>query len=751
MLYQGIVVVLESDFDYNETLDSHTFSLDTRDYEDGEYEIYAIAIDNNNNNKTISASIEILNYPIYNYEEFEIENIVTELTDAINISFTSLANGRYNIQIRNIETDTTILYSTGTVSANAFIKVELPIDPLLFKAGLYKIFISVTIRNELGYYKSETQEMNLEVIKESVRLKLDIIEGEDLFSNHYIHLRAKLIENDFIYSEEGYPEEDMASPSIPGQKLTFEIADSDYQELLGSVITDANGYATLIYNLTLSKGFHVFNVTFDGNNIYKPLEGMKVFDNKGKFADIQLSYFSSHVAYNKIGTIKAKLYGDKDVIPNKSLYFSISNSLNNYYLGMAMTNANGEATISFPCNTLPGVYDISVGYDGDSIYAKNVTIFEDKFEVILQDADLSIITGSGSTIYCPYKYNTELNAKILVNNTNIGIKGILLNFKLISDGVEYDIGKALTDSNGRAMVDFNPSIHPNILPGDYYFVVESESSAYYKGDEDIADLIVSKDLPIISIQGTETMYYKDFAINATLTDSLFNPIEGEILYFSILDSSNADILLSQFAMTNAYGIASLLIIAGQFNHTGKFDIEVIYLGNNLLSSSVQLIGEALNVMPIQTQLIIYGPQKGNVIEPYEIEIVLIDSEGIPVTNQIILVECYKEDGITNLLKPNTYVFTDYYGKATFSVNITIPSSFVIKAFFMPLLDDTPDNDGFLNSYNEISFEIERVSADLSITKRNFPFVMRGDELIFEVKLDLKKRREKSFLLTFLLI
>ena len=62
---------------------------------------------------------------------------------------------------------------------------------------------------------------------------------------------------------------------------------------------------------------------------------------------------------------------------------------------------------------------------------------------------------------------------------------------------------------------------------------------------------------------------------------------------------------------------------------------------------------------------------------------------------------------------------------------------------MPLQDDISENDGFLASQGEITFTIERVSADLSITQINQPRIMRGDNLIFIVETGLKEAKRET--------
>jgi len=741
-----MTLVKEDVFDYEPSSELYIYNLSTTEYEDGDYVIYATAIDNNNNNNTVTIEVKILNNPVYDVSPTEFENVKAELTDYVNVSFTSIANGRFNLEIIDLDYKT-VMKMSGPVTSQNINSLEIPIDPFLFKAENYKILITILMINVLGIVVGETQELNLQVLKESVKLELDIDEGTDIYSDHFINVRARLVENDKYLSESDELIEVEPKTPIPGQVLTFEIGDKDNPQILGTVVTDINGEATFNYYVSVAKGQHIFNVTFQGNNIYQPLEGMKLFENKGKYMNIQLSDVSNRIPYNKIGTITAVLLADEIRLSNENLYFNISNSENNYYLGMASTDTNGEATISFPCDYSPGVYDIIVSYDGKSIYADNVSIFEDSLDIIKQSIDLSIETGIGSDIYCPYYYNTSLVAKLLEMGTNVGIKDIEVKFEavVLLENESYQIGFQTTNTYGLASINFNPSIINNLNPEKQYILnVETIGNEFYNGAYDITNLKISKDIPIISIQGTETLFHTEFQINATLTDSLLNPIQGEFLYFSIFNSSDGVLLKSGDAKTDINGVATFILQPGDFNYTGIFDVFVVYDGNSIYNFTSTLVKHGLQVNYHKSQLHIHGPEKGSVIDPYEFELFLIDSQGTPITGQKILIECYKEGGISNLIKPNTYVTTDnVHGNATFSLNITIPGRFVIKAFYLPLLDDILENDGFLSSQNELKFLIERVPADLSITKMNLPRIMRGDLFLFIVEAGLEEAKRED--------
>ncbi len=732
LLNKSLNIIEEGEFIYNESRDIFIHDLNTLNYNDGEHVIYIIAYDNNDNNQTISANIEILNHPTYDPEYIEFDYILVELTDYINVTFTSLVDGQYNIEIRSYKNDDVHWYA-GDIDKYEIISLKIPITPLYFQEGDYKIKITIfalVFIGPIATYKTETQELDLKIIKESVKLELDVLEGDKIYSDHQITFRARLFENDWIGTEGEMKESEEINP-IAGQVLTFEISDSDNYKNLGTAITDSDGYATFTYKVDLFKGLHIFNVSFQGNNIYKSLESMKLFENQGIFTFINLHDVNTPIAYNRFGIISAQLFDDPILLPNQILYFNISNPLENRYLGMATTDSNGIATIEFPCNYLPGLYDIIVYYDGDSFYSKNISVFKDAFEIIKEDTSVSIITGHGSTINCPYYYDTELVVKLVVDETNIGIEGIPVNFELIDNTLPHIIGTSYTDLNGFASITFNPSNY-YFTPDTYLFNVYNDENNYYKASDDYVNLNILKDVPIINIEGTDAYFKEEFQISATLIDSLLNPLIGKELHFNTVDKSTNNPIDLGSAITNENGVATLLIASDAFNYYGTFDIEVRFSGDEFEKETSCKVENALNILSRETQLYITGPKEETPLEPLDIEILLTDNRGTLIRNQPIFLECFRENGMTNLLSNRIILTDDISGRATFSLPLLLPGKYIIHAYYQPQLDIDPLNDGFLESQAEFNFSIVRIPAALSIEKVNLPRIMRGDVLEFTV-------------------
>ena len=194
----------------------------------------------------------------------------------------------------------TILSLSGSMMANEKKILEIPIDPLYFKVAQYKIIITVSV-NVFVISKKENRDFTLEVVKEGVALGLDVEEGENIYTDHLINFRARLVENDLGPSnsiENGIP--------ISGQVLTFKIGDSDNHQILGTAITGIDGYATFTYRVELAKGLHIFNVSYAGNNVYDSYETYSLFENQGVFTQILLSSEITPVSFNNIGELKAK-------------------------------------------------------------------------------------------------------------------------------------------------------------------------------------------------------------------------------------------------------------------------------------------------------------------------------------------------------------------------------------------------------------------------------------------------------------
>ena len=739
LLHQGVTLVEQGEFAYNNLTDTYIYNLTTTNHYDGRYEIYAIGTDFNNNEKIISEDIGILNNPSYDFGDVELDYIMVELTDYVNVTFTSLADGCYNVLIKKGLIN--IYWTAGTVKKGELIIEEIPIDPLYFGAGDYRIFISVTMKNVLGFPKTQTEELNLKVVKESVKLELDIVEGSQIFSGGDITLRARLVENDWAISEEGEWSESQDVIPISAQVLMYEISDVENYRVLGTTLTDVDGYATFPYRVDLAKGLHTFNVTFQGNNIYQHLESLKLFENQGKYAFITLLNPTTPISieYNDIGNITVKLYNDPEVIGDQTAYFNISNSENSYYLGMAMTDSDGVAIIEFPCAYSPGLYDVIAYYKGDGVYSNASHVFENSLEITEESTLLSIAT-IGNPIKCLYNNETEILAKFVeVDNelaTSIGIEGISLDFTLLGT-VKRHIGTATTDANGFASILFTPSDLEGLAPGTYLLKVNSTDSSYYEYDEATRPLEVVKDGPIFSIEGTDALFLEGFHINATLTDSLLNPLVGKSVSFAIINASSGKVLYptpggSNSTTTNGRGAATFVVPEGDFKYRGTFDVAVLYEGGDYESSAISYIRSALNVLPRETYLYVQGPEETLADEQAEVETLLTDNRGAPIPNQLVNLECYREDGITNLLDPDLSLPTNEQGIIAYALMVLLPGVYVLKARFKPQLDVNPFNDGFIDSEAEFAFEIVRIPADLVVKKVNLPRAFRGDVLEFTV-------------------
>jgi hypothetical protein len=741
LLYQGIALITEGEFIYNETRDMYIYSINTKDFDDGDYEILAIAYDKNYNNQTAFVQIKILNNFEFDLDEIELETLMVELTDYINVSFTALATGYYNIQIKNLAYKT-IISLVGDVNAYETKVVEVPIDPLYFKSGKYIIVISLTMRNELGFLKTETRELNLIVMKESTKLELDIVEEGDVFTNQFVTLRARLIESDGTISDSGEFIEYTPKTPVIGQILTFEISDKYNEEILGTVVTDSNGFALITYQVDLAKGYHSFNVSYKGTNIYKKYECTEVFENQGEITQISLSSVNSPVKYNELATIEVVLEKDGLPMPDRTLYMNLSNSMKNYYLGLSMTDSNGFATFEFPCNYLPGDYDLIISYNGNPSEAKKTEVFEERLKIVKQSTNLYIVTGSGSTINCPFKYETELIAKILVDQTKIGIEDIVLNFELvlISSGERYFIGTSKTDFTGFASIIFNPSEF-NLIPEDYNLIVSTTQNPLYGIISTSRLLRIKSDIPIITIEGTEAFFLESFELKATLTDSLLEPLIGKTLTFYIIDPETEISVFDRDVITDGNGLATLYVAEEEFTSMGTFDVLVDFEGDLYEKQVDSRVKNALVIGSINTSLYIQGATEGIPTESLNITILLTDNYGRPIGGQKVFLECYRIDGTTNLLLPNLYVITNISGMALYSLPRNLPHEYILYAYYNPETDEDPFNDGYFNSKTSFEFKIVRIPAGLSATYINSPRIMRGEVLKFTIEAQAKEAKD----------
>ena len=152
---------------------------------------------------------------------------------------------------------------------------------------------------------------------------------------------------------------------LSGLSLTFKID----VVAVGAPSTDTAGKATLDYKIedTLTTGDHVFTAEFAGDTANKASMGTAKLTTV--LTHVQLNTF--HGAQKAGGTIplKARLTRrpDKKLLANKTVHWLLAGNL----IGSAMTNSDGIAELDYkiPANTAPGVYQMSLVFDGDSQYA----------------------------------------------------------------------------------------------------------------------------------------------------------------------------------------------------------------------------------------------------------------------------------------------------------------------------------------------------------------------------------------------
>ena len=394
---------------------------------------------------------------------------------------------------------------------------------------------------------------------------------------------------------------------------------------------------------------------------------------------------------------------------------------------MAETDENGEAMISFPCNHLPGIYDVIVYFDGDSVYANNVTVFEDRFEIIKESSKLNIVSNGDVFITCPLMYETEVATKLIIYDTYIGIKDIPLIYELLYDDSPINIGTSPTDSNGFSTIHFNPSSF-NLQPGTYLLKIYLEENIYYTNVSSHIYLKISKDAPILSIEGIEVYFSDAFQLNATLTDSLLNPLMNKELNFYAVNSSDEYYLYLGKAETNENGLATLNVPENKFNSKGVFDVVVQFSGDLYEDSVNTRISDALVIHYRETKLIIQGQEEQIPIKHLDIEILLTDSNYQPIEGQEIYLECYREGMTINLLGSRISVRTNASGIALYSLPLLLPDDYILYAYYQPQSDGILKNDGYLDSEAVFKFKIVRIAANLMVKHLSKPYIMRGNGL-----------------------
>ncbi len=216
-----------------------------------------------------------------------------------------------------------------------------------------------------------------------------------------------------------------SNPPLVGQTITFRADGS----IIGTGITDNNGYASYIYTPTSQNQNVNLRAEFAGDNQYASSNGTGTLTVNRIPTTTTVTSPSGYNGdtVNIVATLTDNIHGNAG-IASKTIYFNV-----NGVVYTAGTDANGVATLSYTIGLSPGSYSISVNNAQDVYYESS--------------------TGTGTLTVI------SMNHPPTANNYNVTVpEDGLLSGHLV--GTDSD-GDTLTYSLGTAPLHGTAVVNPN--------------------------------------------------------------------------------------------------------------------------------------------------------------------------------------------------------------------------------------------------------------------------------------------------
>ena len=241
---------------------------------------------------------------------------------------------------------------------------------------------------------------------------------------------------------------------LSGKNITFKVNGTS----VGSAITDADGTATLEYNITQTQG--TYNITSD-------FAGDSTCLANNSNGTLTVNVLTTIMVVNNVSTYHGKTVGlnaslidqNGDPVTDKNITFKI----NGVDIGTSTTNENGTASLNYTVTQTGGSYSITSDFAGDYVYVTSTGTGDLKVNVINTNIIVNDIKSlNGKTV--------NLKASLTdVNRNPVAEKRVT--FSLNGNVV----GSAVTGADGVATLNYKLSQSGNYpvtagFDGDYVYV-----------------------------------------------------------------------------------------------------------------------------------------------------------------------------------------------------------------------------------------------------------------------------------------
>ncbi|MEW5761469.1 MAG: Ig-like domain repeat protein, partial [Candidatus Thermoplasmatota archaeon] len=308
------------------------------------------------------------------------------------------------------------------------------------------------------------------------------------------------------------------------------------------------------------------------------------------------------VEYNDSVILTAMLTDD-DISPNNVVGRNISFYVNNESVGLAVTNTDGMASLSYIASVSPGTYTIKAEFEGDNVYEASSST-----ATLIVRKEVTITTYIGDFEgYC-LDY-TVLKASLTDDEYN----------PLANKEINFTLGKqkasAITNNYGIAEV----SIILIQVPGVYNLTAEFVGNDFYLSSSYSGIFTIKevrkKGTKIEYTGDTKGQYSDEVTLIAVLKDENNIPVPNKKIEFTLgVQKANAT--------TDKNGIAKVSIRleqpAGNYYIFAEFKEDAYYLGSN--------VTQPFSILHEDTILVYTGDLEGAYSDKVVVSAILTDPD-----------------------------------------------------------------------------------------------------------------------------
>lgn len=319
------------------------------------------------------------------------------------------------------------------------------------------------------------------------------------------------------------------------------------------------------------------------------------------------------------------------------------------YLGYTITNNFGEAPYKVGADLAPGhIYNLTFRYNGDPDQGYDPC---ESYVFLRVKYPAPIIKIS--SVYCGNDNHAYLSAKLLNSYNNQDISGKTVHFKYW-DGYPghnfVDIGSAVTDANGIAIINYNKSVG-----NDGNIIVSYDGDDWYDKSINIRQLYFNKPFMKLTVDNVTSFTGKTVNLTAHFTTtSAFKAFDGTPIAKQTINFKIDDTFVGS-AVTDSNGTATLPYNITQ--HKGNHNIYAYFYDDvdaNCIDSGNLNVNNIPTAITVNNITACYG-SKSNLTA------VLTDNNGVPLANKLVKFK------VNN--RYNGSALTDDTGTATLTFNI----------------------------------------------------------------------------------